>query len=550
MPEWSQFASKVRLLDCTLRDGGYYNRWDFEPKLVTDYVEAMSRAKIDAVEIGFRNLSWSGFVGKLAYSQPRQLADLPRGVALGVMSDTKALLDKTGRLDRGLLSKLYSGNETATFVRLATLPRDLAQAAEASRVLAANGYRVFINLMQASGLSRSALQELAGAASKADIAALYLADSFGSLYPESTRQIVTDVREIFQLEVGFHAHDNLGLANANALAAAQAGATWIDGTMMGMGRGAGNARTENLVPVFRGLGREDLVPAALSRLVEEHFRPLQQRYEWGPSIAFGLAALAEIHPTYAQKLLAGGRYSSQEVLTAIAVLQGEPTRGSFSEAVLLKARAAANGWAKPAATAALPRFGDPSKPALVLGAGGSFSRYADGIAEVAANAGLVVLTNSVASINAGAPTVRTVIHRRHASAVAAGRDDWQIVHPFTDKEGSDLFPKNAAVSIPCELGTSASPGLPLRIPSDVVGMYAVELCRALGHKDILLAGFDGYSAIGTIDKDPEAMPKEALLTAEMNSYFAALRAESSGPKLRSITPTWYDLPVVSAYAPF
>lgn len=539
----------VKVLDCTLRDGGYYNRWDFEPGLVAEYVDAMARCKVDAVEIGFRNPHWPGFAGKLAYSSAPQLAGLAGAHPyVGVMTDTKALLSKQGALDPAALDRLYSDpDDPASFVRLATLPKDLAAAGEAARRLHASGYEVFINLMQASGLSAEALEGLAPALAGAPLKGLYLADSFGSLYPETTRRLVGEVARIFRLPVGFHAHDNLGLANANALAAAEAGATWIDATVMGMGRGAGNARTENLVPIFTGLGRTDLVPAALGRLVDHWFRPLQQRYEWGPSLAFALSALAQIHPTYAQKLLAGNRYSSAEVLHALEMIRAETTRGSYSDEVLLRGRSAANGWAKGRdageALKGLPR----ARRALVLGAGPTRDRYADGIAAVAARADLVLLTNAVPRPAAATPALRAVIHRRHAAAVRGLSDGVRVVHPFPAEEAGGLFGRQDTLVVPCELSARPDPKAPaIQVPSDVVGMYAIEVARRLGAEEVLLAGFDGYGGAASIERDPDSMGKEALLTAEMNAYLASVRGALA---LRSLTPTFYDLPVASPYEP-
>jgi 4-hydroxy 2-oxovalerate aldolase len=543
----------VKVLDCTLRDGGYYNRWDFEPGLVRDYLDAMARSGVDLVEVGFRNPHWPGFVGKLAYSTAEQLSDLAgKHPGLGVMTDTKALLAKDGALDPKVLGSLYGADgDAASFVRLATLPKDLKAAADAAKWLAGRGYKVFVNLMQASSLGRAELERLAALVRGSPLEALYLADSFGSLYPETTRAVVQEAKAAFGLPIGFHAHDNLGLANANALAAAEAGATWIDGTVMGMGRGAGNARTENLVPIFRGLGRQDLVPAALGRLVDHHFRPLQQRYEWGPSLAFALSALAGVHPTYAQKLLAGNRYSSAEVLHALESLHAEPARGSYSDAVLLRGRTAANGWAAADGEGALPalrkRVG-PVRDALVLGAGAGLERYADGVRAAAARAGVVVLTNAAPAPPGAAAALRAVIHRRHAPAVAACGDEAPVVHPFAEAEAASLFAGKEALQVPCALSAAPERSGAIRVPSDVVGMYAIEVAARLGAQRIRLAGFDGYGTAGTIEKDPDSLGKEALLNHEMNSYLASLRAQP-GPPVVSITPTWYDLPLESPYAP-
>ena len=77
----------MKILDCTLRDGGYYVNWDFEPKVVRKYLASIDAAKIDIVEIGFRFLPVNKFLGAFAYSTDEYLSsiNLPEGISVAVM---------------------------------------------------------------------------------------------------------------------------------------------------------------------------------------------------------------------------------------------------------------------------------------------------------------------------------------------------------------------------------------------------------------------------------------------------------------------------------
>jgi 4-hydroxy 2-oxovalerate aldolase len=128
--------------------------------------------------------------------------------------------------------------------------------------------------------------------------AVYLADSLGSMRPARVTELIRRFATHTPHPIGFHAHDNQGLALANSLAAIEAGASWIDATMAGMGRGAGNAKTEQLL----GLLRNREPGTELLSFVARYFYPLLQIHGWGPSVYYAIAGRQYIHPTYVQKL--------------------------------------------------------------------------------------------------------------------------------------------------------------------------------------------------------------------------------------------------------
>ena len=112
--------NKLKFLDCTLRDGGYYNRWDFNEDLIKSYLKTMSLIGIDVVEIGFRGVSKNSYLGPLAYSSDDYLKQLKinKKIKISVMVNASEILD--GNIKKNI-NNLFSQKKYSpvTFVRLA-----------------------------------------------------------------------------------------------------------------------------------------------------------------------------------------------------------------------------------------------------------------------------------------------------------------------------------------------------------------------------------------------------------------------------------------------
>jgi 4-hydroxy 2-oxovalerate aldolase len=137
------------------------------------------------------------------------------------------------------------------------------------------------------------------------------------LNPSDIGPIASALAEGFQGPIGCHLHDNRALAMANTLAAIDAGVTWVDGTIRGMGRGPGNARTEYLAVELtrRGLIDVDLTP--LIPVVEEDFAALHREFEWGTNLHYMLSGTHGVHPTYVQRMIADPRFSPSQITDTI-----------------------------------------------------------------------------------------------------------------------------------------------------------------------------------------------------------------------------------------
>jgi len=188
--------------------------------------------------------------------------------------------------------------------------------------LKARGYHTCLNLMGFQQYTESELKErIEVDRFDKSIDVLYFADSFGSMSSRDVRSAVSLLRMFWKGDIGFHAHNNQGAALSNALVAIEEGVTWIDSTVTGMGRGAGNLATEEiLIQLSRENPKYDPVP--MMGVIHDYFEPLKRKESWGASIAYGIAALNGMHPTYIQKLYKKD-YSSKQMIECLRYLSSK-----------------------------------------------------------------------------------------------------------------------------------------------------------------------------------------------------------------------------------
>lgn len=332
----------LTILDCTLRDGGYYTNWVFDDGSVKKYLMACVEVGINIVEIGYVRFTENRFgpYGDLPLSPITQFGlNLPaaHGLRFAVMIDAADFLSlKPGEVGRLVSEKLGDSIFQISIVRIA-IRYDEVESSKLRRAVASLrtfGYEVCVNLMQ---IDLASEDELATCVAAVDalgpLSAVYIADSLGSMTTRRARHLIDDFRKNQNAPVGFHAHDNQGLALRNSLESISAGASWVDVTVNGMGRGAGNTCTEHLLTAM------ETSPAGLRPLMElvvEHFHPLKTRYMWGPSGPYGLAGMNRVHPTYVQHIEASRELSFAEKGRALDFVVASAS-STFSSTLLRRA---------------------------------------------------------------------------------------------------------------------------------------------------------------------------------------------------------------------
>jgi len=529
----------MRLLDCTLRDGGYYNRWDFPTDLSRRYVRGLVAAGIDTIELGFRTLGADGYLGALAHTTDTYLLslDLPDSPSFGVMLNAKELVGFDAG-PRNAVDRLFAPADESPveLVRIAATQGEVQGVTSAVERLHELGYRCGVNLMQVHGLTSGDLTDFGSWARSVGSEVAYFADSFGVLSPSDIGPIVAALAEGFHGPVGCHLHDNRGLAMANTLAAIDAGVTWVDGTIRGMGRGPGNARTEYLVVELarRGLLEFDLAP--LLPVVEEDFAALHREFEWGTNLQYMLSGTHAVHPTYVQRMIADPRFSPAQIVETITRL-GSEGGSSFD-----LDRAADDVTEVEGSSSGSWNAADwcSGRPVLIIGPGETVADRRGDLEHLIRSTGPIVLNlnlrplidPSLIDAYIACNPVRARIDRTELASQNA-----RVIAPKShmDQLVDGLRVNDWGMSV--KAGQFEVSDTWCTLPSGVVAGYAIALAAAGGASRVLLAGLDGFD-----HADPRQLSMSELLTIA--------QSQPTTPTIVSLTPTTYPVAESSLYAPW
>lgn len=532
--------NEIAVLDCTLRDGGYYNHWDFPLDVVNKYLEAMKATGVDVVELGLRSLINKGFKGASAYTTDAYLNALtiPSGLKVAVMINATEIVGNTPQAVA--LEKMFpcdANTSVVDVVRIACHVHEFVQALPACNWLKERGYIVGFNLMQVADRTQEEVEALSLEASKYPIDALYFADSMGSMTPEQTTQIIGWLRKHWKGAMGIHTHDNMGLALANTLQAVKDGVTWLDATVTGMGRGPGNARTEELVIEVADMRQQSINMVPLMSIIRSYFQPLKNECGWGSNPYYYLSGKYGIHPTYIQEMLGDPRYSEEDIIAAISHLKVEGGK-KFSFNTLDATRHFYKGDAKGEWA---PKDLIAGRDVLILGAGPGVSAHKAAIESyIACQKPVVVALNTQSAVAQDLIDIRVACHpvRLLADCEAHVTLPQPLVTP------ASMLPKDVYQSLGdkklLDFGLSVSPHTfsfsetSAVLPNSLVISYALALATSGKGSRILLAGFDGYGA-------------NDQRTAEMQKVFELYRNVNE-LEIISITPTNYSIDTLSVYA--
>jgi len=531
--------SKPNILDCTLRDGGYYNKWNFDIDLINQYLNAMKIAKVNIVEIGFRFIESDDFLGPCAFSKDNFLdtLEIPNSIQLAVMINCSDLNNELGcNKTMKLLFPKRVDQSPVSIIRFACHFKDLELGFKAGKWAKKRGYKVGINLMQISDRTELEINRFTDLANKNLVDVLYIADSTGSLKPLDVKRIIKQIQTNWNGEIGLHMHDNLGLAHQNTLEGHNQGATWLDSTVTGMGRGPGNTKTEEMLIEFtEEKDLNNILP--LLKLVNRHFNEMKNNYGWGTNPFYYLAGKFGIHPTFVQEILTDPRYNEADRLTTIKYLKVNPNK-KFSLKMLDDSRnfydTKVNGNWYPENT-----FKD--KEVLIIGSGNSVVEHKKSIISfIKKNKPLVLALNSKTIIDEKLIDFRIACHPLRVFSDASKYSDLGssliIPNSILNKTGIK-FPKNLNTY---DFGFTVEEnkfhfednyGIS---PCPSVISYALLVCASGKSSNIHLTGIDGY-------KNGDSRNFELELLFEL--YFK----NKSVPKICSITDTKFNLPIISVY---
>jgi 4-hydroxy 2-oxovalerate aldolase len=294
------YRPQIKVLDCTIRDGGLTNKWQFSDETVKKVFLALSECGIDYMEIGYK--SSEKYFSRAEHGAWKFCTeeDIKRIVG---EADTKMKLSTMadiGRIDSEDIP--FKKDSILDMIRVACYTKEIDKGIALAHECLNKGYEVTINLMAVSKVLEKDLDEALNDLSKSDVPVVYLVDSFGSLYSE---QIHFLAKKYFQAlpgkELGIHTHNNQQLAFANTIEAIIAGVNRLDATLYGLGRGAGNCPLELLLSFLKN-PKFDIRP--LIEVIQEIFIPMKSEIEWGYHIPYLITGVLNEHPRSAMKIMA------------------------------------------------------------------------------------------------------------------------------------------------------------------------------------------------------------------------------------------------------
>jgi 4-hydroxy 2-oxovalerate aldolase len=299
----------VRIIDCTIRDGGHLNKWQFEDRLVQASYFAASRSQVDYFEIGYRNDLNISNLGKYGYCRDKEIARLFKS-----LTNCRLLC----MIDAGK----YSGYKIAnrgksripfTGIRVAAYPHEAKQAINLIEQVYDKGYEVFLNLMASSEWTSENFETITRWPKKHILEAVYFADSFGSYVMSDIGAFINKLRNYGFKNIGFHSHNNVQMAFANTIYAIEKGIDYVDASIYGMGRGAGNLPIEILLSYLAKTRYKEYNVAPYLDVIERFYLALFDKYKWGYSLEALMSGIKNIHPYYVKEIFDSRSYTVEEI---------------------------------------------------------------------------------------------------------------------------------------------------------------------------------------------------------------------------------------------
>lgn len=301
----------MKILDCTLRDGGYYTNWDFDSNIVDTYIKGMNNLPIDYLEVGYRNKPTEEYLGKFGYTPVSVLRHLR---SISTKKLVVMLNEKSTKVE-DLEDLLVPIQGLADMVRIAIDPKNFDRALTLAKSVKELGFEVGFNTMYMSKLN-----EYEGFIDKLgqldDVVDLFcMVDSFGGVTPQDVKDIFQKVREKTACPIGFHGHNNLQLGLINTLTAIECGADYVDATILGMGRGAGNLNMELLLTYLNKEGI-NLDFNVLGDVITA-FIPLYKEYHWGTNLPYMISGANSIPQKEVMEWVTNRTYSFNSIVRAL-----------------------------------------------------------------------------------------------------------------------------------------------------------------------------------------------------------------------------------------
>ena len=288
--------SDIRVLDATIRDGGLVNNFMFSDDFINALYRTNVKAGVDYMEFGYKaskELFDVNKFGKWKFCDEESIREIVgdnnSDMKISVMADVGRCDYKKDIIDRK--------DSVIDMVRVATYVHQMPAAIEMIEDAKAKGYEVTCNIMAISNTQESDLDQALNMVADSPADGIYIVDSYGALYPEESRRLADlycSIADKYGKSVGIHPHNNQQLAFANTIEAMTQGVSYLDATVDGMGRGAGNCALELLLGFLKNPKYQ---VAPILKIIEEYTHKFKaEGVKWGYDIPYLLTGQYNTHP--------------------------------------------------------------------------------------------------------------------------------------------------------------------------------------------------------------------------------------------------------------
>lgn len=306
------------ILDCTIRDGGYVNNWRFDKKMVREVYRALSKSGMDYVELGFRGTEKNfdpKVYGLWRFSTEENLREVTEGIEgarIAIMGDYGkiAVEDFDDRK-----------NSIIDLVRIAVNRDKVFGAIDLLGKIKSKGYLTSLQAMGFTSYTDNEKVNLKSALKNSDIDYFYIADSYGSIFPNEIPSLFEPFLDLKPMKIGFHPHNSLQMAFANTLEAIKIGADIVDSSIFGMGRGSGNLPTEILIAYLQKGENKRYNVIPVLNCIERFFVDINKEMPWGYELPYLISGMFRCHPYYASELVKRREYSIEDIWKTLETIE-------------------------------------------------------------------------------------------------------------------------------------------------------------------------------------------------------------------------------------
>ena len=289
------YREQIKVLDCTIRDGGLINNQYFTDEFVRAVYQALSKSGVDYMEMGYRSsreLFPPQEYGDWKYCDDDKI----RQVIDGIESDIKlSIMVDSYRVKEQVFAP--ADESPIDMVRVATYVKYIDSAIDLIKRCRDLGYETSCNIMSVSTEREPDLVEALDQLAKTAVDVVYVVDSFGALYCEQIEYLVKLYKQHLPGKtIGVHCHNNQQLAFSNTIEGIIHNANYLDASLYGIGRGPGNCCLELLIGFLKN-PKFDLKP--ILKVIQDHMLPMRDEIEWGYLIPYMITGILNEHPRFA-----------------------------------------------------------------------------------------------------------------------------------------------------------------------------------------------------------------------------------------------------------